>query len=348
MIHESILRQRLRSRLTQAERLGFSRRLIALPAALFLAVAAVYPAAVYLTLAAPMPLALLLSPACGFVIGVLFIIGHDACHKSFTGSFWLNHIIGRLAFLPALHSFTAWDIGHNQMHHGYNNLRGWDQVWEPMSPGDYRVSGPLRRMMYRWYRSPAGVPFYYMIALWAPYLCATPLFVRRRMGAMLFLDLALVLLFLACQVAAVITLGSTFNHGALVSVLLGVVVPFLIWNGLMSTIIFLHHTHPALRWYADLDVWKADRGAITGTAHVRFAWPIGGSILWIMEHNAHHVAPGVPLYNLARMQRAMSTHENMLSWRFSLRGFIRVCKRCKLYDYDLDRWVTFQEIKANM
>jgi omega-6 fatty acid desaturase (delta-12 desaturase) len=163
---------------------------------------------------------------------------------------------------------------------------------------------------------------------------------------MLFLDLALVLLFFACQIVTVVMVGNIFDHGAPVSVLLGIVVPFLVWNGLMSTIIFLHHTHPTLRWYAGLEAWKADRGAIAGTAHVRFAWPIGESVLWIMEHNAHHVAPGVPLYNLARMQRAMLAYENLLSWRFSIRGFIRICNRCKLYDYELDRWVTFQEVEC--
>ncbi len=282
---------------------------------------------------------------------MLFIIGHDACHKSFTRSAWLNHLIGRLAILPSLHSFKTWDIGHNRMHHRYAQpARLGSGAGDPagFAPGTALASGRFRRMMYRWYRSPSGVPIYYMIALWAPYHCAMRPFVRRHIGPMFFFDSALVLVFLPLQIIGVTAVGGLFGHSALTSVLLGIVVPFMVWNGLMSLIIFLHHTHPVLRWYADLDAWKADRGAIAGTAHVRFAFPIGESILWIMEHNAHHVAPGVPLYNLARMQRAMSRYEDILSWGFSFRAFVRICQRCKLYDYDLDRWVTFQEIDAKV
>src|SRR5690606_21042941 len=31
----------------------------------------------------------------------LFLIGHDACHGSYTGQDWLNRLIGRIAFLPS-------------------------------------------------------------------------------------------------------------------------------------------------------------------------------------------------------------------------------------------------------
>ena len=37
----------------------------------------------------------------GFVIGRLFIIGHDACHQSLTPNRELNKVLGRIAFLPS-------------------------------------------------------------------------------------------------------------------------------------------------------------------------------------------------------------------------------------------------------
>jgi omega-6 fatty acid desaturase (delta-12 desaturase) len=60
-----------------------------------------------------------------------------------------------------------------------------------------------------------------------------------------------------------------------------------------------------------------------------------------MEHNAHHLAPGVPLYNLPRMQRSLEAQGRLVSWRFTWRAYARVCRRCKLYDYDAGRWVAF-------
>lgn len=348
MSNASLVSPAPRTRLSQGERLGFARRRIVLPVAMFLALAALYPALVFLILALPAPFGFVLSPVCGVVIGMLFIVGHDACHNSFTSSPWLNQVIGRLAFLPSLHSFSLWDLGHNQMHHTYNNVRGSDRVWAPWSPEDYRASGLVRRAMYRFYRAPAGVPFYYMIELWAPYVSWTTPDVYRNVKLIYAFDTPLVLLFLAAQTWAVIMVGGAFGHGILVSLSIGIIIPFLVWNGLMSLIVFLHHTHPTVRWYPSVAAWRADRGAINGSVHVRFGWPFGPIVLSIMEHNAHHAAPGVPLYNLPKMQGAMETSENILSWRFSWRAFVRICKRCKLFDYDMGRWVTFDEAERRL
>jgi omega-6 fatty acid desaturase (delta-12 desaturase) len=109
----------------------------------------------------------------------------------------------------------------------------------------------------------------------------------------------------------------------------------------MSFVIFLHHTHPSVRWYPSIDAWRSDRGALHGTVRVRFPWPFGPLVLSIMEHNAHHQAPGVPLYNLPRMQRSLEAQGPLVAWQFSWQAFIRVCRRCKLYDYDAGRWVAF-------
>jgi acyl-lipid omega-6 desaturase (Delta-12 desaturase) len=335
-----------RAGLTRQERLGYARRLVVLPVAMFSGLAVLWLGMVLLTLAAPAPVSFVLSPICGVLIGLLFIVGHDACHDSFTAFSWLNQTIGRLAFLPSLHSFSLWDLGHNRTHHRYNNVRGCDPVWAPLSPDDYRGLGPVRSMLYRFYRAPAGVFFYYMIELWAPYLTCSLPEIYRNMRPIYVIDTTLVLVFLTAQVWIVTAVGGIFGHGVLVSLLVGVIIPFLVWNGLMSMIIFLHHTHPAVRWYPSVPAWRADRGNINGSLHVRFPGPIGAMVLSIMEHNAHHLAPGVPLYNLPRMQRAMVANEDILSWRFSWRAFVRICKRCKLYDYDQGRWVTFNEAES--
>src|SRR5262249_24761603 len=37
----------------------------------------------------------------GILIGVLFIVGHDACHGILTPHRWLNRLLGRLCLLPS-------------------------------------------------------------------------------------------------------------------------------------------------------------------------------------------------------------------------------------------------------
>src|ERR1044072_5701043 len=53
--------------------------------------------------------ALMVIPGC-IAIARLFVIGHDACHGSYTKYDWLNKVIGRIAFLPSLTPFSVWDV----------------------------------------------------------------------------------------------------------------------------------------------------------------------------------------------------------------------------------------------
>jgi len=293
-------------------------------------------------LAAPVWLAVPLAVPGGIVIGMLFIVGHDAGHNSFTRSRTVNQIVGRIAFMPSAHAFSLWDLSHNRTHHRYNNIAGLDYVWEPMTAEAYRKASPIRRALYAFHRGPAGVPFYYLTEIWARRLFVP---VPRTIGPtrpIYWFDGPLVVGFLALWIAGAATIGGYFGKMAFLSVVLGVVMPFLLWNGFMSFIIFLHHTHPSIPWFADEASWTGARGAVSGSTHVRFAKPFDWLVLSIMEHTAHHLASGVPLYHLPRMQRATEAAGGVVAWDFSWRAYTRICSRCKLYDYGAGRWRGFE------
>ncbi len=74
-------------------------------------------------------LKVLLGILLGIGISALFVIGHDACHDSLTPSHRLNQILGRLCFLPTLHPYVCWELGHDRFHHGSTNLKGVDYVY---------------------------------------------------------------------------------------------------------------------------------------------------------------------------------------------------------------------------
>jgi omega-6 fatty acid desaturase (delta-12 desaturase) len=331
-----------RSPFSLQEKRALARPRLALPVTLFLALAAAYLGLLLLVLAAPAVVSVLLTIPTGLSIAMLFVVGHDAAHNSFTRSRTLNQVLGRLAFLPALHAFSLWDLSHNRTHHRYNSIRGIDYVWEPMTRADFARCPVLRRALYRFYRTPVGVAFYYLPGLWAPRLFVPLPSVIGRVRLVYCLDSALVILALALQVTGVIAVGGLFGKAASISVLLGVALPFLVWNGAVSFVIFLHHTHPAVRWYRDEAAWKQHAGAVHGTVCVRFPPPFDAIALGIMEHGAHHHASGVPLYNLSRMQRALEERVAVVTWRFSWPGYVRICRRCKLYDYEVGRWLPFE------
>ena len=82
--------------------------------AIFLGASAVY-VGLYIgfLLVSGLALKLLFAVAFGFCICAMFVIGHDACHQALTPRPWLNKLLGRIAFLPSLHSYSHWDWGHN-------------------------------------------------------------------------------------------------------------------------------------------------------------------------------------------------------------------------------------------
>src|SRR5580692_8498631 len=97
--------------------------------------------------ASPAPLALRIAAgfSAGVLLAVLFVVGHDACHGSFTSRRWLNVGIGRLAFLPTLTPYSTWELSHNLTHHVYTNLKQFDYVWRPLSRAEYNLLPEWRK-----------------------------------------------------------------------------------------------------------------------------------------------------------------------------------------------------------
>jgi omega-6 fatty acid desaturase (delta-12 desaturase) len=106
------------------------------------------------------------SAAAGIIIGAIFTLGHDACHDALTAHPRLNIWLARIAFIPSAHAASLWILGHNQIHHGFTNLKGRDYVWEPMSPAEYAIASAGRKAFYRLCRSPFGGLPYYLIDMW--------------------------------------------------------------------------------------------------------------------------------------------------------------------------------------
>lgn len=233
----------------------------------------------------------------------------------------------------------AWRLGQRQAWNGI--VRGLDYAWIPLSPDEFGRLGLLSRLKYSFYRDPGGVFFYYLLEIWAQ----RKIFRRRKMvgtvRAIQIADTILLIGFVVLAVAALITAGSWFDKGAWESVTLGLVAPFLIFNALISAAIFLHHTHPAVPWYATHDEWKQDRGPIRGTVHVEFPRLIRLIVFNIMEHNVHHQSPGVPLYLLSSIQTLANSDESV-AWKFSIGDYFDICASCKLFDYQTSRWLDFK------
>jgi len=286
------------------------------------------------------------SIAAGFIIGAIFTLGHDACHQALTTHPRLNIWLARIAFVPSAHAVSLWILGHNQIHHGFTNLKGRDYVWEPMSPGEYAAAGAGRRVFYRLCRGPIGGLPYYLVEMWwkKNFIPIAPE-ARRRWRHHLF-DSAFAVLSQVVVVAGVISLGRGLDpaKSILSTVSLGWLLPFIVWNWLMGVIIYVHHTHPAVPWFNDRKKWRAAQVKTRGTVHVRLPQPLHILSNNIMEHNAHHLDPSIPFYHLATAQaQVRRLVEGIVFLQLGLGSYLDIVRQCKLFDFDRGCWIRFGE-----
>ena len=319
----------------------YARRSSLLAWGLFAATVAVYGAAVAGAVAlSSLPARLALSVLAGSAISSLFVIGHDAAHGAYTDGRRMNAIIGRIAFLPALHNYSLWQVQHNRLHHRLTNLRGFNS-WSPMTKADYDRLPAWRRLRERLYRGPLGFAPYYLVERWWQ-----DKFFPRRSGegrAAFWLDFALLLLFLAAFLTVLAGAGAVLGTGALPAVLLGFVLPFLVWNTLMGATTYMQHTHPRVPWFEAIEDWRRHGRQDEDSVQLEVPRWYGLISHHIMDHPAHHVHPKIPLYRLAAAQRRLNEllGARAVRQRFSPAYLLSTLARCKLYDYRRHCWLDF-------
>jgi omega-6 fatty acid desaturase (delta-12 desaturase) len=283
----------------------------------------------------------------GLLIGTLFTVGHDACHQSLTRHRVLNDWIGRIAFVPSAHARSLWILGHNRIHHGYTNLRGRDYVWEPMSPDEYRQASAARRAIYRLYRSRVGaLPYYFVEMWWKKNFMPIAPEARREWRAHVF-DSAFVAIAWLGFVAAIIWLGKILSPDRSLweTALLGWLLPFLVFNWTIGWIIYVHHTHPAVPWWDDAREWTATRASIVSTLQVRLPQPLHAISNNIMDHNAHHAAPAIPLYRLHDAQTDLRRRfADIRHYYLTPAAYVGIVDACKLYDSAARCWTDFDGV----
>jgi omega-6 fatty acid desaturase (delta-12 desaturase) len=289
----------------------------------------------------------------GLFSGNLFMIGHDACHGSYTRFETWNRVLGRIAFLPSYHPYSVWDHSHNRTHHIYTNLKGKDFVWMPLSKPEFDALPLLRRFLYRVYRTPLGLALYYPLELWRERLFFPRTEFVDRPRRVYTLDCVLVSSFMLAQVAAIVVMSGTSAPGGrawvgclsvLLGVLFGILVPWLTFGWLIGFVVYFNHTHPAVVWFDKREDWTFLRATLLGTVHLQFP---GWTRLFasnIMAHLAHHVDPRIPLVRLRaaqeRLEELLPGQVIVQAW--NLRELLRILRVCRLYDYEARRWIDYE------
>lgn len=284
----------------------------------------------------------LASVVIGVQIARLFILGHDACHQSLTRHRRLNRIVGRLVFLPSLTPYSLWDLGHNQAHHGFTNLRGRDGVWVPYRADEFSALPKYRQWLERAYRSGWCPGLYYVVELWwrklffpAPQEVGGTRPVHRK-------DSAVVAIFALTWAALLCTCAHIFGTSKVQALLFGEVLPLAIWTSLMGFVIYVHHTEPEVAWFDQSEAWAASRPYLSATVLVEAPW-LDRLLHHIFQHPAHHLDMTIPFYRLKEAQRRLQVlvpdqiEVRRLTWSY----YWQVVATCKVYDYTAAKWAPF-------
>jgi omega-6 fatty acid desaturase (delta-12 desaturase) len=284
----------------------------------------------------------------GLAVAGLFVLGHDAAHGALFRSKKLNKWVARAAMLPAAHVREAWDLGHNRIHHGHTVQQGMDFVWHPVTVEEFQAMNRLQRLRHRVEWSWIGAGFYYGRQVWWNKMMRfTP---PQKWAARIRRDKAQVITALVVIGAGIAALG-WFQHGgplgALWTFVKVALIPWAIFTWLIGFTVYVHHIAEEIRWYPRR-VWSKFKGQMEGTTILRTPRVMRVFFHNIFEHVPHHVDMRIPFYELPRAAKAIrdAFPETVTEQRFTIRGYLRTTRRCKLYDFERGLWLPLSASSA--
>lgn len=244
---------------------------------------------------------------------------------------------------PSAHAEAAWDLGHNRIHHGYTTRQGFDFVWHPLTPADYRALSRLARLRHRLEWSAVGSGAYYLRTVWWEKMWRFSAPGKRR--DVIARDKRALAAVAGGVVLATVAVGA-LTGGLWAALWLPLklwVVPFLLFGHIIGWTVYVHHVSPDIRWW-ERKAWTQFRGQMESTTILRF--PRLVNWLWfhnIMVHVPHHVDARIPFHQLPAAADAIAAAYpgTVRSGRVSIRGYWRAARRCKLYDFEAGRWLSY-------
>ncbi len=284
----------------------------------------------------------------GLAVAGMFVLGHDAAHNVLVDDDDLNRTIGRWLFIPSLHIYESWVLGHNRMHHGHTLKQGVDFVWHPLTPEEYLELGPTQKLAHRIEWSAVGAGLYYLRRVWwnkmvtldPPAKWADRIRSDRR-----FLELAVGVVVAALTIASVVT-----TDGGILAILGSatwltfklLIVPFLLFTHTIGWTVYVHHIEPDMHWLKRSE-WTKVGGQLDGTTVLRM--PPGANLIfhWIFVHMPHHVDMRIPCYELETAADAIieAYPDRVVERRFRWRDYLNATRCCKVYDFDAGSWMPY-------
>jgi len=203
------------------------------------------------------------------VVSGLFVVGHDAAHGALFKSKRMNATVAHMAFLPSLHVYEGWILGHNRVHHPYTVRQGYDFVWHPTTPEQFAALDWWRKAVHRVEWSWVGAGPYYIHQVWWKKMMTGPN--PARWVKAIRRDRWIVTSFMAGMLALFTSIGMASGDsvaGILWLDVRTVLLPFLGFACFIGTMVHVHHIAPEIRWWKKAE-WNKFKAQMQGTTVLR-------------------------------------------------------------------------------
>lgn len=233
-----------------------------------------------------LPLAMLL----GCVLTGLFVIGHDAGHRSFSNSKRMNDLIGHGTMALTLWPFHVWRLSHD-VHHRWTHHADKEIAWKPLTVEEYDALPAWQRYIYLKSRTTlffwASLLFQYFMILYA----LTDQFFEAKHRRILKNSLIFTAFVGVFYSAASFWLAGTYG------LIMLFVIPQLVYQFWLSTMTLLHHTDPDSELMS-AEEWTPEQAQLGSSINVRYPRLVDWLTHDIAWHVPHHVCVAIPHYHL--------------------------------------------------
>jgi omega-6 fatty acid desaturase (delta-12 desaturase) len=261
-------------------------------------------------------LATVLSGLLGCVLTGLFVVGHDAGHRSFGGSARLNDAVGHIAMAPLLWPFHVWRLSHDH-HHRWTHHASNEIAWRPLTVAEYTGLTPLKRRIYKLSRSSLFFLASMLFQFFYVKDAVTGAFFDRADARALRFSLRVT------AWAGILYIGTVAWAGGWYGLVFVFLLPQLVFHFWLSTFTLFHHTSPENQLMPE-GHWSPEAAQLTMSVHVFYPQLVDWLTHDIGWHVPHHVCVGVPHYHLRDAHKALKAaypewvQEKRLTW-----GFVR-------------------------
>ncbi|TWT91990.1 fatty acid desaturase [Stieleria varia] len=280
----------------------------------------------------------------GTVLSGLFILGHDAGHRSFCRSRRWNNFIGHITTSWVLWPFHIWRLSHNT-HHRHTHHVHKEVAWKPAPGFIYKRLAWLDRMIYRYART-------WLFYLGSIIFTATVVrdYVRGK-GLSSQEHCEVLFSVLITALAGAVYASVSYLIAGWYGLLMLFVIPQFVFHFWLSLFTLLHHTTPDVTFMAP-DVWTREKASLECSIHVIYPWWVDLLNHDISWHVPHHVCAAIPHYNLRLAYRHLKETypDRIVERKLTFRYLVSVLRQCNLiedFKPGMQEWKRFNENESS-